>query len=148
MSAYFNKKNARKSTTQIKKVLITRSKRKQDADKRLMIKFQFARQHVKDHAVPSLSQPACVSVYINSQNRFYIHIPKRKSPQSFPPKRRGILWGFSDAVFIQPGDIHALLERGRGETFTVPQGKRTVPYTGQSAQRRQQTHGVHRLSVH
>ena len=34
-------KNARKSTTKIKKVLISRNKRKEDADKRLMIKFQF-----------------------------------------------------------------------------------------------------------
>jgi hypothetical protein len=41
MPAYFNKKNARKSTTKIKKVLISRNKRKEDADKRLMIKFQF-----------------------------------------------------------------------------------------------------------
>ena len=34
-------KNARKSTTKIKKVLISRNKRKEDADKRPMIKFQF-----------------------------------------------------------------------------------------------------------
>ena len=59
--------------------MITRSKRKQDADKRLMIKFQFVEQNSRPSEKGRLFLPYVLSIFLGSAHHIYSQTPNNSN---------------------------------------------------------------------